>query len=312
MIALLGLLSLAQAEVVDRIAAVVNSEVITLSEVYELGGDYIQSAPSEGVSLRAAELEVLDALIQRALVAQQIDSLGLGVTRDELERTIDDVARQNGMTREQLRTEVERSGLPWSLYREELEESVRQMKFNQVILLPRVAVAEDEIRDLYNRRVRDNVGPATRDFEGILLAFPAGATPEQRAELAARTSDIKAAFDAGSAWPELVAENADSVLFAQGGVLGSFGAEEIIPALKETGFSLSIGQLSEPIALDSGIILLYVSGETVGDKPDFELVRADLEAELQALKVEDEMALWYAQARRQAAVEIKLESSETP
>ncbi len=186
MIALFGLLSVAEAEIVDRIAAVVNDEVITLSEVYELGGDYISAAPSEGQTTKGAEIEVLDSLIQRALVAQQIDELGLGVTRDELERTIDDVARQNGLTREQLRTEVERSGLPWSLYREELEESVRQMKFNQVVLLPRVAVSEDEIRDLYNRRVRDNVAPATRDFEGILLPLPAEATPEATAELDGR------------------------------------------------------------------------------------------------------------------------------
>ena len=307
MLALLGLLGVAQAEVVDRIAAVVNDEVITLSEVYDLGGDYIAAAPTEGVSTRSAELEVLDALIQRALVAQQIDELGLGVTRDELERTIDDVARQNGLTREQLRTEVERSGLPWSLYREELEESVRQMKFNQVVLLPRVAVSEDEVRDLYNRRVRDNVGPSTRDFEGILLAYPAGADADAKAELATRCSEIKAAFDGGSEWSALVADNADSVLFPQGGKLGSFSEDEIIPALKDTGFSLSVGSLSEPIALESGIILLYVAGETIGEKPSFELVRPDLEAELQAQKVEEEMALWYAQARRQASVEIKLE-----
>ena len=305
---LLAWLSAAQAEIVDRIAAVVNDEVITLSEVYELGGDYIVSAPGEGITTRAAELEVLDALIQRALVGQQIDQLGLGVTRDELERTIDDVARQNGLSRDQLRTEVERSGLAWSLYREELEESVRQMKFNQVVLLPRVAVSEDEVRDLYNRRVRDNVAPSTRDFEGILLTFPTGDDPEARDRLDARTAEIKAAFDEGSPWADLVAENADSVLFTQNGKLGSFSETEIIPALKEVGFSMAVGELSEPIALETGIILLYVAGETAGEKPAFDLVRPDLEAELQAVKVEEEMELWYAQARRQASVEIKLEN----
>lgn len=302
---LLGLLGVAEAEVVDRVAAVVNKEVITLSEVYELGGEFIRDPATTDV--RAAELEVLDALIQRKLVAQEIDQLGLGVTREELERTIDDVARQNGLTREQLRTEVEKSGLPWSLYRDELEENLRQMKFNQVVLLPRVSVAEDEVRDLYNRRIRDNVGPATREIEGILLPYAADADAAAKAELATRAAGIQAAFGEGTAWSDLVAQNADSVLFSQAGKLGSFSEAEILPELKVAGFTTAVGQVSAPVALDSGIIVLYVVGETAGDKPDFELVRADLEFELQNVKVEEELALWYAQARRQAAVEIKLE-----
>lgn len=311
MIAAFGLLfawlSAADAAVVDRVAAVVNKEVITLSEVYELGGDFIDDAATTDAARRTAELEVLDALIQRKLVAQEIEQLGLGVTREELERTIDDVSRQNGMTRDQLRIEVERSGLPWSMYRDELEENLRQMKFNQVVLLPRVTVTEDEIRDLYNRRIRDNVAPATRDFEGILLPYPDGGDVASKAELALRAAAIEAAWRDGTPWADLVAENADSVLFSQGGKLGSFSETEIVPELKQAGFSTKLGEVSAPIALDSGIILLYVAGESAGDKPDFELVKADLEYELQGTKVEGELALWYAQARRQAAVDIKLE-----
>ncbi|MCP4810622.1 MAG: hypothetical protein GY913_33195 [Proteobacteria bacterium] len=304
---LLGWLSVSEATVVDRVAAVVNKEVIALSEVYELGGEFIDDTSGSEAERRQAEIEVLDALIQRKLVAQEIEQLGLGVTRDELERTIDDVARQNGLTREQLRSEVELSGLAWSMYRDELEENLRQMKFNQVVLLPRVTVTDDEVRDLYNRRIRDNVGPATRDFEGILLAYPADADAGAKAELAMRATAIEAAYRAGTPWADLVAENADSVLFSQGGKLGTFSEKEIVPELKDAGFATALGDVSAPIALDSGIILLYVAGENAGEKPDLELVRADLEYELQGVKVEEELALWYAQARRQAAVEIKLE-----
>ena len=71
MIPLLGLLSLwsSQAATTDRIAAVVNDDVIVLSEVYELGADYISEAALTPDARREAEISVLD-LILRSLVSR--------------------------------------------------------------------------------------------------------------------------------------------------------------------------------------------------------------------------------------------------
>ncbi len=316
-LALLGGASLlapdaAEAAIVDRIAAVVNKDVITLSEVYDLGSEYIEEASvgegADGPRRRAAELEVLDALVQRALIGQEIQALGLDVTRDELERTIDDVSRQNGLSREQLRAEVERSGLPWSEYRDELEENLRQMKFNQVVILPRVTVTDDEVTDLYNRRVKSALGSALREFEAILLPFPAGADEAVRQAVTDRSVALRAQLAEGMSWPELVAATTDSALHSSGGKLGAFSEEEIIGELRESGFSLAVGDVSDPIQLPTGVILLRVSGERAPEAPALDAVRSDLMEELRMTKVDAEVDLWYAQARRQASVDIKLDS----
>ena len=80
---------------VDRIAAVVNSEVITLSEVYDLGTEFIMKEVLSVEARRAAELKVLDSLIQRKLISQEMQNLGLDVTEEELQKSIADVARAN-------------------------------------------------------------------------------------------------------------------------------------------------------------------------------------------------------------------------
>jgi peptidyl-prolyl cis-trans isomerase SurA len=117
-------------------------------------------------------MEVLDTLIQTELVSQEMSRLGLDVTQDDLEATIDDIARQNGLTRDQLRREVERSGLAWSLYREQLMEQLRSMRFGQSILAPRVTVAEQDLRDLYDREIKDGyVGAESRVLGGHLGAL---------------------------------------------------------------------------------------------------------------------------------------------
>ena len=303
----------AHAAIVDRIAAVVDGEVITLSQIYELGGAYVEDAARgeapNGPRRRQAEMEVLDALIERVLIAQEIERLGLKATRDELDRTIDDVARQNGLTRDQLRIEVERSGIPWSVYRDELEQNLNEIKFQQMVILPRVAVTEDEVRDLYNRRVRKLAGKR-RELHAILLPFPAGASPEEKAAVATKAAAIKAEADGGRSWFELVAENPERVLYSQGGKLGEFEKGEAIDEIDAVAFELEVHGVSDPVALPSGIAVVYVAAETEAAAPPLELVYADLELELQQDKAEEELTMWVQQARRRAVVEVMLEQPD--
>ena len=56
----------------DRIAAVVNDDVITLSEVYELGAEFISEAALTPDARREAEINVLDSLVLRSLVSQEL------------------------------------------------------------------------------------------------------------------------------------------------------------------------------------------------------------------------------------------------
>lgn len=82
----------ASAALVDRVAAVVNNDVVVLSEVYELGGDHIEEVVqgSSEASRRSAELEVLDALVARRLIEQEMRRLSLDVTDADMERAIAD------------------------------------------------------------------------------------------------------------------------------------------------------------------------------------------------------------------------------
>ena len=111
----------AMAATVDRIAAIVNDDVIALSEVYELGDAFIrQSCPRmQDTCVDRAEADVVESLIQARLVRQELYKLGLQVTAEEIDRTIDQISRGNGLAdRVALREEVERAGMTWEAYRD--------------------------------------------------------------------------------------------------------------------------------------------------------------------------------------------------
>lgn len=294
-------------ELVDRVAAIVEGDVITLSEVYDLGAEFIEGrAAAEPHARREAELEVLDELIDRALVDQEVDRLGLGITQEELDRAIDDVARQNGINRERLQHEVERSGMPWALYRGEIEQQLKFMKFNQTVILPRINVPEDDLQAMYRKRYVDGASAGPRQLQAIFLRFAPDATPEDKAAVAMKAAALKARLDAGEDWHTVAADAPESPYAALGTEFGNFSAGELLPELDQQAFALAVGQVTPPVAAGGGIFLLRVAAQLPAAIPPYEAIREELMFEFQGIRGEEELVLWSTQARRRSSVEIRL------
>jgi len=185
----------ARAALVDRVAAVVDDEVITLSEVYDMGGPFIDERcpePGDGSCRLDIELQVLESLILRVLMRQELQKLGLDITAEEMDRTIDQIARDNDMeSREQLRTEVESAGMRWDAYEDQLREQVRQMRFQEAIIRPRITVTEDEMVDLYKRIMREFERPPQATIQALTLAVPEGSGETGLVEAVAQARGIR-------------------------------------------------------------------------------------------------------------------------
>lgn len=300
--------------VVDRIAAVVNDDVITLSEVYELGSEFIEKAVQDAggnpARRREAEIEVLDSLIKRRLISQEITKLGLDVTEQELDRTVDDIARRNGLERDQLRSEVEKSGMPWQEYRSELKESLRQSKFTQAVIQPRINVNEDELLDAYNRAVASGARPQVADLGAIFLAFPPDADETMKAERRTTAATIQQEFAAGTPFADLAAKYDQGPYGPNGGKMGTYKKGELVAELDGPAFSTPVGSLTPPIETSQGIFLLTVFELTNEPPQSYEAMKEALTQQVYADRIEDETDQWYRQARRRAAVLVKLETPE--
>ena len=304
----------AEAAVVDRVAAVVNDDVIVLSEVYDLGSDYIEQKTTAGggtpASRRLAELEVVESLIQRRLISQEITRLGLDVTDLEMDRTIDDIASRNGMDRDTLRVEVEKTGIPWIEYKSELRENLRQMKFDEAVIKPRIAVDEDELLDAYKRLVNAADRPMVADLGAIFLTVPSGADDAARAAIRARAETTRARIEGGEDFAAVAKEVDQGPYGAQGGSMGTYKQGELVGTLDEVAFTLSTGETSRPIDTPQGIFLLHAFKVEQEGAAAFEDVRDTLFGQVYSERIESEVDQWYSGARRQAAVLIKLESPE--
>lgn len=297
---------------VDRIAAVVEGEVIALSEVYELGAPYVtQACPQlQGACVRKIELEVLDALIRRTLIRQELDDLGLQVTAADVDQAIDRTVREFQLEdRSELRREVEASGKRWDQYRDELFEFLRTQNFQSRVLAPRVVINDDELRDAYKRSARREKKQVV-EVSALGIVVPETATPEEEAQMIEQTRALVAALNAGEIpWEEAVADyDGADLATALGGQAYEQGV--LLEPLDEAVFQAEVepGTVLEPVRLGQVLALVRVDGrrEKEGEQLPFDQVKPELRNQLMMAKIEDAEEEWYQRARREAAIDVKL------
>ena len=138
----------AAAEVIDRIAATVNDDVITTYDVAreteQLAKEAEKKAPPPVAEKAQLPALALNRLIDRALVSQKIKELNITVPDDELRQTIEDVKKQNKMTQDDLVAALKTQGLTYDQYLAQLREQLERMKLMGQEVRSKVQVSEQE------------------------------------------------------------------------------------------------------------------------------------------------------------------------
>lgn len=298
--------------IVDRVAAVVNNDVVALSEIYELGSDFIgQKCPAgEASCVDGAELEVLDALIRRVLVRQELRRLQVDVTEAEIDQALDGMVQSYQLgDRQALRTEVEASGKRWDQYREEVRETLRTRKFQTSVLAPRVSVTDDETRDVYQRTARSVSRPVVK-LSGIGIPLTPETPPAEQEKIIEQANLLTTMLNSGQMkWDEAVKryDAGVSAMFAD----QEFDQDTIIEPLRVV-FDAPVGVVQAPIrvANEGGLDVLFVL--RVDERTSktraaaYEDVKAELENQVFQQKLTEAEEEWYQRARREAAVDIKI------
>lgn len=312
LLAVAALPTLLAATLVDRVAAVVNDEVISLSEVYELGGDYIDQkcAATIGDACRsAAEIEVLEPLILRALVHQELARLEMDVRGEDVEHAIDAVIQEYGFAdRDALRAEIERAGSTWDGYRAELEDQIRMQRFRGAILAPRVVVTDDEVRDQYQRVVRDYEAPKAVKLRALGYTVPAETPPSELADLVQRFRRMATEVEAGARTWEGLSEEFDTAGVGPVFAGRQYKQGQLTAQIDAVAFSTEVGTVSEPVLIGGVLYLLRIDeiGQVEGQVRSFEEAEANLRGQLFESRLDEAEDEWYAIARRQAAVDVRL------
>jgi peptidyl-prolyl cis-trans isomerase SurA len=252
--------SYAGSQPVDRIAAVVNEDVILRSELdravanirSQYAGKENQLPPAE-----VLERQVLERLVlMRLQIARATDS-GINASDEELERAVQGVAEQNNFTVDQLRQRLAQDGMAFTEFRNNLRDEIVTQKLRQSFAQSRINVSEGEV----DAAMATASATASQQFRlaHILVGAPDGATPEQLAVAQKKIEGVQALIAKGEmTFAAAAVRYSDSPNALEGGDLGWRGLNEIPPAFAQTIQQMQAGQVIGPIRGPSGFQLLQL------------------------------------------------------
>jgi len=181
-IALVTNTTFAAPQVVDKVAAVVNNGVVLESDVDGLMQSVKMNAQEARQQLpddATLRHQILERLIMDELVLQMAQKMGATVTDEELNQAISNIAQQNRMTPDQLRSRLAQDGISYNTYRSQIrkEMTISEVRNNEV--RRRISILPQEVDALAQQIGSQNDSSTELNLSHILIPLPENPTSAQ-------------------------------------------------------------------------------------------------------------------------------------
>ncbi len=307
---LLGAVGSGGAETVDKVAAVVNDRIITTRQLDVAVAEYRATegagrifTPAEMTDLRS---QLLARLIDEALVAQKVEQLGIVVGEDEIEGTIQDVLKQNRLTREQLIIALERQGMSFESYRDNLRRQMLRFKLVGREVQNKVEVTSQEVRDYFREHLDDYREPPYMRISRLTFPVPKSSAPRERTDIRTKAETARARLMAGEEWSSLLLEYANDGQ-ATGGDMGEFKEGELTPVFDAAIRDLEEGAVSNVVEAPNGDFYIFrVDVRKPGSILQFDSVKGEIERTLLEQNREKRFQEWAQKLKKDAYIDIRI------
>ncbi|MEW6435378.1 MAG: peptidylprolyl isomerase [Myxococcota bacterium] len=302
----------AHAELVDRVAAVVNDDIVTLSEVEaraapELAG--LKGAPADKRSeLREQVMKrSLDMLIGEKLMEAQIRELNIEVAESEIDLSVEDVKKQNNITSEQFEQLLAQEGYTMSTYRTFMRKHLARMKLVNLKVRAKVKIADEDLKAEYAKWAHDEAQDAEVHARHILVQVSPKATPEQVEAARLKAEALAAeARKPGVNFAELAKKKSEGPSAADGGDLGFFRRGVMVAEFEKVAFTTPVGGVADPVRTKFGWHVIFVEERRALAAPPFEDVKEKLREKMLRAQLEKYTEQYMLELRQGALVDVKI------
>ena len=301
----------ATAEITERIVAVVNGDIITLSELTAAFEPYAKrieegyKGPDKERIIAENRMALLNKLIDGMIIDQEAKKTQIIIKDEEVTDTINDFLARRKMKMDDLINELAKENSSIEAHRKEVKAHLLRMRLLRREIRSKVAVTEEEIGEYYLKNREAYEGKEALRIKQILVLFPKGADAKTKAKLREEFDTIHKRLLNGEPFDLLAAQ------FSQGaattaGDLGFLEKGSMLPAVESVAFGLKKDEISKVIESPVGLhIIQVIDKRGAGIKP-IETVREEIKAKLEEEKIDKKYEEWIKELRKKSLIEIKL------
>jgi peptidyl-prolyl cis-trans isomerase SurA len=309
---LVALLTASPGDLVDRLAATVNGEVVTLSELEERAGTEYQRAEQlppgkERDDARAAALRrAFDQVVAEKLLASQAKALQLEVTEQQVDAAIADIRTRNRFSDDDLDRALAEQGLDRATFRAQIRRELETYQVLQYKVRGRVKVSDDDLKNYYQTHPQEFGGEEEIHVRHIFLPLPESAPPSQEATARATGEKVLQRLKAGEDFAAVARQVSKGPSAEDGGDLGWLRRGTIQKKLEDAAFALKNGQVSGLVRVGPGLHVLKVEARRVGGARSFEDAKDEIRNRLVEEQAGTTRQQYLDELRRDAAIDVKI------
>ncbi|MEM6781444.1 MAG: peptidylprolyl isomerase [Pseudomonadota bacterium] len=245
-----------------RIAAVVNADAITESDVEDRLRLILASSglPNTKEIRDKALPQVINSLIEEMLMLQEAKRNEIEVSKEELDAGFAEIAQQNNMPAEQFEEMMSRGSIPKKTLMQQIEAQLSWTKIVQSVLRPRVNVKDTDV-DVRLERLKNNIGRTEYLVSEIFLPIDKAEDESDARKLA---NQLVQELNAQKAPFSGVARQFSKAAGAEkGGSLGWVQKGQLADELDDSLGNMSVGSISNPIRTTAGLHILNLREERI-------------------------------------------------
>ncbi|ELY5797587.1 peptidylprolyl isomerase SurA [Cronobacter sakazakii] len=254
--------SFAAPQVVDKVAAVVNNGVVLESDVDGLMQSVKLNANQAGQQLpddSTLRHQILERLIMDQIMLQMGQKMGVKISDEQLDQAIANIAKQNNMTLDQMRSRLAYDGLNYNTYRAQIRKEmiISEVRNNEV--RRRVTILPQEVETLAEQVGNQNDASTELNLSHILIPLPENPTADQVSEAEAQArSIIDQARNGGDFGKLAITYSADQQAL-KGGQMGWGRIQELPSVFAQALSTAKKGDVIGPIRSGVGFHIIKVN-----------------------------------------------------
>lgn len=269
-------------EIVEEIVAIVNDDVITLSE-YKREHDRMSQLLRAQVSgeefdrqYERMKKELLNTMITNMLLLQEAEKKGFDV-KEQVRLQIENIKKENSINSdEELRRALQQQGLVYEEWIKAMEE--RSLRDNVIFAEVRgnIVLDDSEIVNYYKLHPEEFTEPMEYKLRAIYIS-PEGKSEE---EVEAKKREIDEKMQAGEKLADLAGQYSEGPGKESQGDLGSFKQGQLEKTLEQAVEKLKVGEMTSWLNVRNGWFLLQLDEKKESRLKSFEEARKEIEEKL--------------------------------
>ncbi|MGB9291999.1 MAG: SurA N-terminal domain-containing protein, partial [Desulfobaccales bacterium] len=289
------------AEVVDRIVAEVNDEVITMSELQKASKsiEEQEGISPKGKEDKGLEHQMLETLIDRKLAKAEAKRRGIKVDDKELNEALENFKKQNHLPDEDsFNKALTKAGLTLAEIKEKIADQLTQERLLSMTVGLKAVVSESQVRQFYDEKYK--AGGTQLHLLTIKIPYPPGATEAQQEEVKKQAENIFNAVKGGATFQDAAQKYSLTATD-----VGFVPENELDPKLSQFLGKLSPKEVA-PVVTPQGIQLIQLLERRSGQAQPYEEVAPQIRRMLTQKEMEKQFSVWVKTLRENAHIKIML------